>query len=69
MQETIYRRGMKRKRGEEKKEEVEIEELTKRKNMAMINLYKAKLMNEENWVEIGTTEMRMNVKKKDKEEN
>ena len=41
----------------------------KRKNMVMINLYKAKLMNEENWVEIGTTEMRKNVKKKDKEEN
>ena len=28
----------------------------------MINLYKAKLMNEENWVDIETTEMRKNVK-------
>ena len=28
----------------------------------MINLYKAKLMNEENWVVIETTEMRKNVK-------
>ena len=34
--------------------------------MVMINLNQA---NEENWVEIKTTEMRKNVKKKDKEEN
>ena len=30
--------------------------------MVMISLYKAKLINEENWVEIETTEMRKNVK-------
>ena len=30
--------------------------------MAMINLYKAKLINEENWVEIETTEMRKYMK-------
>ena len=30
--------------------------------MVMINLYKAKLMNDGNWVEIETTEMRKNVK-------
>ena len=35
----------------------------------MINLYQAKLMNEENWVNIETTEMRKNVKKKDDKEN
>ena len=29
--------------------------------MVMINFYKAKLMNEENWVEIETTEMRKNL--------
>ena len=34
----------------------------KRKSIVMINLYKAKLMNEENWVDIETTEMRKNVK-------
>ena len=32
--------------------------------MVMINLNQAKLMNEENWVEIETTEMKKNVKKK-----
>ena len=37
--------------------------------MVMINLYQAKLMNEENWVDIETTEMRKNVNKKDEEEN
>ena len=37
--------------------------------MVMINLNQAKLMNEENWVEIETTEMRKNVKKKDEKEN
>ena len=35
-------------------------------SMVMINVNQAKLMNEENWVEI---EMRKNVKKKDEEEN
>ena len=34
--------------------------------MVMINLKQAKLMNEENWVKIETTEMRKNVKKKKK---
>ena len=34
--------------------------------MQMINLNQGKLMNEENWVDIETTEMRKNVKKKDK---
>ena len=37
--------------------------------MVMVNLNQTKLMNEENWVEIETTEMRKNVKKKDEEEN
>ena len=37
--------------------------------MVMINLNQAKLMNDENLFEIETTEMRKNVKKKDKEEN
>ena len=38
--------------------------------MVMINLYQAKPMNEENLVEIETTEGRMYyVKKKDEEEN
>ena len=32
--------------------------------MVMINLNQAKLMNEENWVETETTEMRKNVKEK-----
>ena len=32
----------------------------------MVNLYQAKLKNEENWVEIETTEMMKNVKKKTK---
>ena len=41
----------------------------KRKSMVMINLYQVKLMKEENWVEIETTEIRKNVKKKDEEEN
>ena len=36
--------------------------------MVMININQTKLMNEENWVEIETTEMRKNVKKKGKEE-
>ena len=36
--------------------------------MVMINFNQAKLMNEENWVEIETTEMRKNVKKKKTEE-
>ena len=31
--------------------------------MVMANLFQAKLMNEENWIEIETTEMRKNVKK------
>ena len=35
----------------------------------MINFNQAKLMTEENWVEIETTEMRKNVKKTGKEEN
>ena len=34
--------------------------------MVMININQTKLMNEENWVEIETTEMRKNVKKKAK---
>ena len=34
--------------------------------MVMINLYQAKLMNGEKWVEIERTEMRKNVKKKTK---
>ena len=33
-------------------------------NLVMINLNHAKLMNEENWIEIETTEMRKNVQKK-----
>ena len=37
--------------------------------MVMIKINQTKLMNEENWVEIETTEMRKNVKKKGKEEN
>ena len=36
--------------------------------MVIINLNQAKLMNEDNWIEIETTEMRKNVKK-DEEEN
>ena len=34
--------------------------------MVMLNLNQAKLMNEENWTKIETTEMRNNVKKKTK---
>ena len=34
-----------------------------------MDLNQAKLMNEENWVETETTEMRKNMKKKDEEEN
>ena len=37
--------------------------------MVIINFNQAKLINEENWVEIETTEMRKNVKKKEKQEN
>ena len=37
--------------------------------MVMIHLHQAKLINEENWVEVETTEMKKNVKKKDKEGN
>ena len=37
--------------------------------MMMINLNQAKLMNEENWIKIETTEMRKNVKEKIEEEN
>ena len=65
------RRGRKKKEEKrKKKEEVEIDELTgkrKRKSMVMINLHQVKLMNEENWVEIETTEIRKNVKKEDEE--
>ena len=61
-----------RKRGEKKrkKKKYKLRNLQrKRKSILMINLYQAKLMNEENWIEIETTEMRKNVKKKDEEEN
>ena len=36
--------------------------------MVMMNLNQAKLMNEENWIETETTEMRKNVKEKDEKE-
>ena len=53
-----------------KKEGVELKNLQrKKKSIGMINSNQAKLMNEEKWVEIKTTEMRKNVKKKDDEEN
>ena len=60
-----------RKRGEKKrKKKYKLRNLQrKRKSILMINLYQAKLMNEENWIEIETTEMRKNVKKKDEEKN
>ena len=52
-----------RKEKEEEKEQVKLRNFQKkRKSMVMINLYKAKLMNEENWVDIETTGMRKNVK-------
>ena len=53
----------KKKRRKEKKKLYKLRNFQrKRKSMVIINLYKAKLMNEENWVEIETTEMRKNVK-------
>ena len=63
------RRGRKKKeerkereRGEKKREDIEIEELTEEeKEHMMFNLYQAKLMNGENWVEIERTEMRKNI--------
>ena len=65
-------KGKKRKRGEKTKRQKLKNLQRKRKSMVimvMINLNQAKLMNDENLVEIETTEMRKNVKKKDKEEN
>ena len=63
-------RKKKRRKEQKKKNKYRLRNLQrKRKSILMINLYQATLMNEENWIEIETTEMRKNVKKKDEEEN
>ena len=63
------RRGRKEKE-EKRKEKVEIDELTEAEEEPDDDkIISSKLMNEENWVELETTEMRKNVKKKDEEEN
>ena len=59
----------KEKRRKEKKRQKLRNIQRKRKSMVIINLNQAKLMNEENWIETETTEMRKNEKKRDKEEN
>ena len=67
------KRRRKEKREEKKKKRQKLRNLQgNRKSMVimvMINLNQAKLINEENWVKIETTEMRKNVKKNDDEEN
>ena len=67
------KRRERKEKEEERKKRQKLRPLQRKRksmvNLVMINLNQAKRMNEENWIETETTEMRKNVKKKDEEEN